>query len=181
MEARLEGRPEGSPPRAWQTGERRSPPSEASESRRRTRPRHGSLRNATPSGPHYRQYMGQQLQQQMQLNQRPQSYNFGAGRPSNMPPLQPTEPLGLTPPSIQQSHAGSGYPPALNPVQDHRFPHNAMPGGPLPLEPGQLSNPSQMAAYAHQLPPVGALDNPSFSGGSGATHSHSNLPAEWLH
>lgn len=37
---------EGSPPRAWQTGERRSPPSEASESRRRTRARHGSFRGS---------------------------------------------------------------------------------------------------------------------------------------
>ncbi len=35
-----------SPPRAWQTGERRSPPLEALEPRRRTRPRHSSLRGS---------------------------------------------------------------------------------------------------------------------------------------
>ena len=34
--------------RTWQTGDRRSPPTEASEGRRRTRPRHGSIR-APPS------------------------------------------------------------------------------------------------------------------------------------
>lgn len=39
-----DSRYDSSPPRAWQTGDRRSPPSEASESRRRTRPRHSSFR-----------------------------------------------------------------------------------------------------------------------------------------
>jgi len=38
------GRLDSSPPRVFQTGERRSPPSEAADSRRRTRPRHGSFR-----------------------------------------------------------------------------------------------------------------------------------------
>ncbi|KAK5655439.1 hypothetical protein OQA88_5710 [Cercophora sp. LCS_1] len=37
---------ENSPPRIWQTGERRSPPSEGMESRRRTRARHGSFRGS---------------------------------------------------------------------------------------------------------------------------------------
>lgn len=40
--------PESMPPRGSQTGERRSPPSEASESRRRTRPRYSGFR-ASPS------------------------------------------------------------------------------------------------------------------------------------
>lgn len=45
------GRVDMSPPRShgWQTGERRSPPSEGSEPRRRMRARHGSLR-ASPTG-----------------------------------------------------------------------------------------------------------------------------------
>lgn len=38
-----------SPSRTWQTGERRSPPSEASENRRRMRPRHGSFRGSQSS------------------------------------------------------------------------------------------------------------------------------------
>lgn len=41
-------RVDNGPPRGSQTGERRSPPAEASESRRRTRPRHSSFR-ASPS------------------------------------------------------------------------------------------------------------------------------------
>lgn len=44
MSQRDENRYDGSPPRAWHTGDRRSPPSEAPEMRRRTRPRHGSVR-----------------------------------------------------------------------------------------------------------------------------------------
>ncbi|KAK3330833.1 hypothetical protein B0H66DRAFT_528174 [Apodospora peruviana] len=57
--AQRDERFDASPPRTWQTGERRSPPSEASESRRRTRARHSSFRaspstanaNATRQGP----------------------------------------------------------------------------------------------------------------------------------
>ncbi|KAK3394028.1 hypothetical protein B0H63DRAFT_517191 [Podospora didyma] len=40
---------DSSPPRNFQTGERRSPPSEAADSRRRTRPRHGSFLRGSPS------------------------------------------------------------------------------------------------------------------------------------
>lgn len=43
--------PDGPPPRTFQTGERRSPPSEASENRRRTRARRGSFRASLPAGP----------------------------------------------------------------------------------------------------------------------------------
>lgn len=46
-----DARVDSSPPRGSQTGERRSPPSEASEPRRRTRPRYSGFHRASPSGP----------------------------------------------------------------------------------------------------------------------------------
>lgn len=44
MAQRGESQYDGSPPQAWHTGERRSPPSEGLEPRRRTRPRHANSR-----------------------------------------------------------------------------------------------------------------------------------------
>jgi hypothetical protein len=216
---REESQFDSSPPRAWQTGERRSPPSEASESRRRTRARHGSFRgspatnmgsnrpnshagmNSTaplqqsparervnaPYQPHWG-YPGARLplttpltgRQFMHMPNNQRLYGYPAG---GRPPNIPVEPLGLAPPSMPQTQMGPGYgPPILSAVEDQRFqnPLNGGSGAPTPTESGQLPGPAHMATFSQQLPPVGALDHPSFPGAPSAANGHSSAAGDWM-
>jgi hypothetical protein len=113
----------------------------------------------------------------MPSNQRLYGY-AGVGRPPSMP----VEPLGLAPPSMPQSQMGPGYgPPLLSPVEDHRFPNpiNGGSGAPTPTEPGQLPGPAHMT-FSQPLPPVGALDHPSFPGAPSAANGHSGAAGDWM-
>ncbi|KAK0656814.1 hypothetical protein B0T16DRAFT_385454 [Cercophora newfieldiana] len=195
MAQREEARFEGSPPRTWQTGERRSPPSEASETRRRTRARHGSFRgspatNTANSRPNLHGGMNPTapLQQSpappptgrqfmhMPSNHRLYGYS-GVVRAPGMPPV---EPFGLAPPSMPPSQMP--YNPLLSPVEDQRF-QNSLNGGsgpPVPAEPAQLPGPSHMTTFSQQLPPVGTLEPPSFPSTSSTANGHSNAAGDWM-
>lgn len=116
-------------------------------------------------------------------NPRAYGYNAAMGRLPGMPPMPPqVEPLGVTPSqhSAPTSMGMSFGPPLSSPVDDHaRYP---MPpngaAGASSSEANQLP-PPQMNTYT-QLPPMGALDGPSYVSASNAANSQS-VPAEpWL-
>lgn len=109
----------------------------------------------------------------------PRLYGYpGVGRPPNMT----VEPLGLAPPSMPPTQMGPGYGPLLSPVEDQRYqnPLNGGSGAHPPAESGQLPGTAHMTAYSQQLPPVGALDPPSFPGTSNAANGHSGAAGDWL-
>ncbi|KAK3337089.1 hypothetical protein B0T19DRAFT_437768 [Cercophora scortea] len=165
-------------PRGWATGERRSPPSEASDSRRRTRPRHSSFRSsssASANGPRPTGHTGSTPAAPLQPSSarerfppgsghRPYNYSGAIARPNNMPPFQSMEPLGLNPPSLSAGRLMIGFAPAplMNSADNQAYPI------PNPLDgqagEGHLPGPSQLAAYSQQLPPVVALDGQVLSG-----------------
>ncbi|KAK3695316.1 hypothetical protein B0T22DRAFT_508515 [Podospora appendiculata] len=210
------------PSRGWATGERRSPPSEASDSRRRTRPRHSTFRSSSststnsprqtahpgsapaaplqPSSarervnppnlpPHWYPFPYDQRQALTPLfprqfppgsSHRPYNYSGAIARPSNMPPFQSMEPLGLNPPSLSAGRLMIGFAPAPlmnSSVDGQQYPNSldAQAGE------GHLPGPAQLAAYSQQLPPVVALDGQGLSSVSDAINGPPYPSSEaWL-
>ncbi|GAB1311396.1 hypothetical protein MFIFM68171_01606 [Madurella fahalii] len=162
--------PDGAPPRTFQTGERRSPPSEASENRRRTRARHGSFRASLPAGP--------------LAGRTPASHTAGGPAPPQHSPPRERSTSGsqrpfFTPmmnmgprPNFFQHMEPQGVGPNSMPLGpgtlNHSFnnPPYSVPGnggqaGAASTQPPAYSTgPQQAATFSQQLPPVMAPQQP---------------------
>ncbi|KAK0717015.1 hypothetical protein B0T26DRAFT_274404 [Lasiosphaeria miniovina] len=199
---RDDSRPDNSPPRTWQTGERRSPPSEPSS--RRTRARHGSFRGSpststtatasanassnnngstrqnppagtNPAGP---QQQSPARERFASGGHRPYQYPGNMSRPPNMPLLTPVDlsQQNLPPQLI------ADFTPIMRPRDFLSYPLSPMNGGPghLAGETEQLPGPTHMATFPQQLPPVRFVDGSRFSGASNAANGPPSAGEGWL-
>ncbi|KAK3939124.1 hypothetical protein QBC46DRAFT_409504 [Diplogelasinospora grovesii] len=156
---RDENRSDANPLRGWQTGERRSPPSEASETRRRTRARHGSFRASPSTSTSNATRPTAYAAMNAQLNPQPQQQSAGAARERVIPPyvLQPWFSLthgphqSLTPSLATQPLPGSHRP--YYPTNIGRYPMS--PFTPAYMEPmgmtSMSSNPDAPLTYTAMM------------------------------